>query len=155
MDEWEGFKGTKWQKNIDVEAFISDNYKEYVDDSSFLKGISKKTDKVWSKCKKLLAREAISGVLDVETFIMSGIDNFEPGYIDRPNEVIFGLQTDAPLKRIVNPYGGFRMVEKSLEAYGYHLDKELEQKFKEFRKTHNDGVFDAYTDEIKKIYGLE
>lgn len=150
MNEWEKFKGNKWKENIDVDDFIVSNYKEYKEDGKFLSGISKKTSKVWSKCKKLLAKEAISGVLDVETFIMSGIDNFEPGYIDRSNEVIVGLQTDEPLKRIVNPYGGFRMVEKSLEAYGYHLDKELETKFKEFRKTHNDGVFDAYTDDIKK-----
>ena len=150
MNEWVGFKGTKWQKDIDVQNFIESNYKEYLEDDSFLIGISKKTSKVWGKCKKLLAKEAISGVLDVETFIMSGIDNFEVGYIDRSNEVIVGLQTDAPLKRIVNPYGGYRMVKKSLDAYGFHLEKELEESFKEFRKTHNDGVFDAYTDEIKK-----
>jgi len=150
MIEWKDFKGTKWQKNIDVDSFIEDNYSEYTGDESFLKGISKSTSKVWKKCQKLLAKEAISGVLDVETYIMSGIDNFEPGYIDRANEVIVGLQTDEPLKRIVNPYGGYRMVKKSLEAYGFHLDKELELSFREFRKTHNDGVFDAYTDEIKK-----
>ena len=150
MNEWVGFKGSKWQKNVDVQNFIESNYKEYLDDDSFLTTISNKTSKVWNKCKKLLAKEAISGVLDVETFIMSGIDNFEPGYIDRSNEVIVGLQTDEPLKRIVNPYGGYRMVKKSLDAYGFHLDKELEQRFREFRKTHNDGVFDAYTDEIKK-----
>ena len=150
MIEWEEFKGSKWQKNIDVADFIENNYKEYLEDDKFLTGISKKTSKLWNKCKKLLAKEAISGVLDVETFIMSGIDNFEPGYIDRGNEVIVGLQTDEPLKRIVNPYGGYRMVKKSLEAYGFHLDKELEQNFKEFRKTHNDGVFDVYTEEIKK-----
>jgi len=150
MNEWVGFKGSKWQKNIDVQNFIESNYKEYIEDDSFLKSISYRTYKVWNKCKKLLAKEAISGVLDVETFIMSGIDNFEPGYIDRKNEVIVVLQTDEPLKRIVNPYGGYRMVKKSLEAYGYHLDKELEVRFREFRKTHNDGVFDAYTDDIKK-----
>ena len=150
MNEWNGFKGTKWKKSVDVEDFIISNYKEYTDDDSFLSGISKKTSKVWNKCKKLLTKEAISGVLDVETFIMSGIDNFEVGYIDRANEVIVGLQTDAPLKRIVNPYGGFGMVKKSLDAYGFHLEKELEESIKEFRKTHNEGVFDAYTDEIKK-----
>ena len=150
MIEWEGFKGTKWQKSIDVDNFIESNYKEYTGDESFLKGISKTTGKVWKKCKKLLAKEAISGVLDVETFTMSGIDNFEPGYIDRHNEVIVGLQTDEPLKRIVNPYGGLRMVKKSLEAYGFHLEKDLELSFKEFRKTHNDGVFDAYTSDIRK-----
>ena len=149
-ESWSGFKGSKWKKNIDVEDFIVNNYKEYKEDEKFLKGISKKTSKVWSKCKKLLAKESISGVLDVETFITSGIDNFEVGYIDRSNEVIVGLQTDEPLKRIINPYGGLRMVEKSLESYGYHMDKELEENFKEFRKTHNEAVFDAYTDEIKK-----
>ncbi len=150
MNEWEGFKGTKWQKSIDVSNFIECNYKEYTGNDTFLTGISKKTSKVWNKCKKLLSKEAISGVLDVETYIMSGIDNFNPGYIDRSNEVIVGLQTDEPLKRIVNPYGGFRMVKQSLEAYGFHLDKDLENKFIEFRKTHNDGVFDAYTPEIRR-----
>jgi len=150
MIEWDGFKGIKWQKNIDVDSFIEQNYKEYLGDDSFLMGPTKSTNKVWKKCKKLLAKESISGVLDVDTFTMSGIDNFEPGYIDRFNEVIVGLQTDEPLKRIVNPYGGLRMVKKSLEAYGFHLDKELELSFKDFRKTHNDGVFDAYTDDIKK-----
>ena len=150
MKEWEGFKGTKWQKNIDVDAFLEANYKEYLGDDSFLEESSEKTDKVWKKCKKLLAKEAISGVLDVETYIMSGIDNFDAGYIDRKNEVIVGLQTDEPLKRIVNPYGGLRMVKKSLEAYGFHLEKELELNLKEFSKTHNDGVFDAYTTDIRK-----
>ena len=150
MNEWEGFKGTKWQKSVDVSNFIECNYKEYTGNDTFLTGISKKTSKVWNKCKKLLSKEAISGVLDVETYIMSGIDNFNPGYIDRSNEVIVGLQTDEPLKRIVNPYGGFRMVKQSLEAYGFHLDKDLENKFIEFRKTHNDGVFDAYTPEIRR-----
>ena len=150
MKEWEGFKGSSWKSKVDVSEFIKANYKEYTGDDSFLTGISRRTDKVWGKCKKLLSKEKISGVLDVETFIFSGIDNFNPGYIDRSNEVIVGLQTDEPLKRIINPYGGFRMVSKSLEAYGYHLDHEFEDKFKEYRKTHNDGVFDAYTDEIKK-----
>ena len=150
MNEWEGFKGSKWKNNIDVTDFIDSNYKEYTEGEEFLTKVSKKTEKVWNKCRKLLDKEAISGVLDVETYIMSGIDNFEPGYIDKSNEVIVGLQTDEPLKRIVNPYGGFRMVTQSLEAYGYHLDSDLERNFKEFRKTHNDGVFDAYTDDIRK-----
>ncbi len=150
MTEWEDFKGEKWKTTINVSDFIKSNYTEYLDDESFLTGISRKTSKVWNKCTKLLKREAISGVLDVETFVMSGIDNFDPGYIDRHNEVIVGIQTDEPLQRIINPYGGYRMVEKSLEAYGYHVDKELETRFKEFRKTHNDGVFDAYTDDIRK-----
>ena len=149
-EEWNGFVAGKWQKTVDVEEFIKLNYHEYLGDETFLKGCSKKTNKVWSRCQKLLKKENISGVLDIETGIMSGIDNFEPGYIDRSNEVIFGLQTDEPLKRIVNPYGGMRMVNKALSAYGYRLDKDVEDKFNEYRKTHNDGVFDAYTREVRK-----
>ena len=94
MNEWEGFRGVKWQKNIDVANFIEMNYEEYLGDESFLTGVSNKTNKVWKKCESLLKKEAISGVLDVETDIIAGIDNFEPGYIDRKNEVILGLQTD-------------------------------------------------------------
>ena len=150
MNEWNGFKGIKWQKEIDVAGFIACNYKEYRGDKSFLKGVSSKTQKVWKKCESLLKKEAITGVLDVETDIIAGIDNFEPGYIDRKNEVIVGLQTDEPLKRIVNPYVGMRMVKKSLESYGYVLNKDIEIKFSEYRKTHNEGVFDAYTKDIRK-----
>ena len=147
---WDGFKGVKWQRNIDVANFIEMNYEEYTGDESFLVGKSSKTAKVWKKCESLLKKEAISGVLDVETDIIAGIDNFEPGYIDRKNEVIVGLQTDEALKRIINPYGGMRMVKKSLEEYGFRMDKDLHDKFVEFRKTHNDGVYDAYTKEIRK-----
>ena len=147
---WEGFKGVKWQRSIDVANFIEMNYDEYTGDETFLTGKSSKTAKVWKKCESLLKKEAISGVLDVETDIIAGIDNFEPGYIDRKNEVIVGLQTDEALKRIINPYGGMRMVKKSLEAYGFRMDKDLHDKFVEFRKTHNDGVFDAYTKDIRK-----
>ena len=158
MIEWDGFKGTKWQKSIDVDSFIEDNYSEYTGDESFLKGISKSTSKVWKKCQKLLAKESISGVLDVETYIMSGIDNFEPGYIDRSNEVIVGLQTDEPLKRIVNPYGGYRMVKKSLEAYGFHLEKELEllnidKAEKEWEKASQEHI--EYVKKLKQKYGKE
>ncbi len=150
MKEWEGFRGVKWQKNIDVANFIEMNYEEYLGDDSFLTGISNKTSKVWKKCENLLKKEAISGVLDVETDIIAGIDNFSTGYIDRKNEVIVGLQTDEPLKRIINPYGGLRMVKKSLEAYGFRMDKDIYLKFSEYRKTHNDGVFDVYTKDIRK-----
>ena len=150
MKAWEDFKGTKWKTRPDVEDFIVSNYTEYLGDESFLSGISKRTSKVWTRCQKLLEKEAITGVLDVETGIISGIDNFDPGYIDRRNEVIFGLQTDEPLKRIVNPYGGMRMVKSALDAYGYRLDKDIEEKFSEYRKTHNDGVFDAYTPAVRK-----
>lgn len=150
VDAWKGFKGDNWKNNIEVEDFIVNNYKEYRGDDSFLCGISKKTKKVWDKCEKLLAKEAKVGLLDVETDAVSGINTFKPGYIDRPNEVIFGLQTDKPLKRIVNLYGGTRMAEKALAAYGKRLNPEIEKHFCEYRKTHNDGVFDVYTSEIRK-----
>ena len=135
---------------INVELFIKENYTEYFGDESFLKGTTPKTDALLEKYRTLLKREKINGgVLDVETEAFAGINNFDPGYIDKENEVIVGLQTDAPLKRIINPYGGFRMVEKSLKAYNIEPNETLTKHFKEFRKTHNDGVFDAYTEEIK------
>ena len=150
MEAWKNFKGENWKNNIDVEDFILNNYKEYLGDESFLEGISDKTKVIIDKINQLTKEELKKGVLDVETKIISGIDNFESGYIDKDNEVIFGLQTDKPLKRIVNLYGGIRMAHTSLEAYGYKLDETIDKHFKEFRKSHNDGVFDAYTDEIKR-----
>ena len=150
MNAWNEFKGEKWKKEINVEDFILNNYTEYLGDESFLKGISKKTKKVLDKVNRLTKEELKKGILDVETNIISGIDNFKPGYIDKENEIIVGLQTDKPLKRIVNLYGGIRMAHTSLEAYGYKLDKEVDKHFKEYRKSHNDGVFDAYTEEIRR-----
>lgn len=147
---WRGFKGQKWKDEIDVSDFILANYHEYKGDDSFLAGISPKTAKVWARCEELLRQEAKKGLLDVETKAISGINTFKPGYIDRKNEVVFGLQTDKPLKRIVNLYGGSRMAEKALAAYNRKLDKKIEGHFVEYRKTHNDGVFDAYTSEIRK-----
>ena len=147
---WKGFKGGNWEEDIDVQDFIDTNYKEYKGDDSFLVNASPKTKKVWEKCEKLLAEEAKKGLLDVELNAVSGITSFAPGYIDKKNEVIVGLQTDKPLKRIVNLYGGTRMADKALEAYGKKLNPVIEKHFKEFRKTHNDGVFDAYTPEIRR-----
>lgn len=149
MDIWNNFKGTKWKESVDVSDFIINNYTEYKGDESFLVGSTSKTDKVWNRCKELIAEELKKGVLDVDTVNMSGIDSFAPGYIDKENEVIVGLQTDAPLKRMVNPYGGIRMVYNELDAYGYKLDPEVDKRFNEYRKTHNQGVFDAYTKEIR------
>ncbi len=150
-DAWKGFKGENWKESIDVASFIGDNYKEYRGDDSFLAGKSKKTAKVWAKCEKLLAKEREVGLLDVDLEHLSGIDNFPAGYIDRKNEVVVGLQTDAPLKRIVNPFGGIRMVENALSAYGKKLDDARAGLFKDMiRKTHNDGVFDAYTPDIRR-----
>jgi formate C-acetyltransferase len=147
--QWDGFKLGKWAENIDVRDFIQKNYTLYEGDKSFLSESSVKTDAVWNKAKELITEELKKGVLDVEVNKISGIDNFEPGYMDKDNEVIVGFQTDAPLKRIVNPFGGIRMVEQALEAYGYKLNEEVEKYFKAYRKTHNDGVFDAYTEEMK------
>ncbi len=142
--QWDGFRAGNWQREIDVRNFIQKNYTLYEGDDSFLAGATDRTKAVWEKCEALLLEELKKGILDVETDIVSGIDNFAPGYIDRENEVIVGLQTDAPLKRIVNLYGGMRMAKSSLEQYGYTLNPEIDRHFSEYRKTHNEGVFDAY-----------
>ena len=136
--------------SINVNKFIENNYTEYLGDSSFLQPITEKTQKLWDKCKDLLRKEQeAGGVLDIETEVFSGIDNFQPGYIDRDNELIVGLQTDAPLKRIINPYGGIRMVWQCLKEHGVETPHELDL-FHQFRKTHNEGVFDAYSEEVLK-----
>lgn len=142
---WRDFKGKLWKEEINVSDFIFANYKEYKGNDSFLEGISDKTKKVWNICSKLLKKEMEVGLLDVDLKHFSGINTFAPGYIDKHNEVIFGLQTDKPLKRIVNPYGGYRMVEKALKAYNKKFDANRFEDFKEFRKSHNDGVYDCYT----------
>ncbi len=149
-EEWKGFREGAWCNEINVSDFIKSNYKVYEGDESFLAPKSKKTKLVWDKCEELLKEELEKHVLDIDVDHMSGINAFEPGYIDKNNEVIVGLQTDKPLKRIVNPYGGMRMVYQELEAYGYKLNPQVDKYFNEFRKTHNQGVFDAYTPEIRK-----
>lgn len=147
---WKGFYGGEWQRSIDVRSFIQKNWTPYEGDGSFLTGPTRRTRAVWERCEDLLRQELRKGVLDVETHIVSGIDSFAPGYIDRENEVIVGLQTDAPLKRIVNLYGGTRMARSALEQYGYRLDPEIEDHFSQYRKTHNEGVFDAYPERTRK-----
>ena len=146
--DYSKLKGSKWKSKIDVRDFVVNNYSLYVGDETFLKPTSQKTKKVWNKCLNLLLKEAKLGVLDIETVTYSGINNYAPGYIDKSNEVIVGLQTNKPLKRIINPYGGYRLVESQLKTYNYKLDKKMENNFKEFRKTHNDGVFSAYTNQM-------
>lgn len=141
---WYDFKSGVWEKEINVRDFIQRNYTAYEGDDSFLEGTTEKTDKVWAKAHDLIVEEIKKGIIDVEVDTVSGIENFKPGYIDKDNEVIVGLQTDAPLKRIVNIYGGMRMATSALEQYGYKLNEDIEKHFKEYRKTHNDGVFDAY-----------
>ncbi len=146
---WKDFQDGVWMDEINVRNFIQKNYTLYDGDDSFLAGVSEKTAKVWEKCSALIVEEIKKGVIDVETDIISGIDNFAPGYIDKENEVVVGLQTDAPLKRIVNLYGGMRMAQSSLKQYGYTLNPDIETKFHEYRKTHNEGVFDAYPERVR------
>lgn len=141
---WEGFHTGEWRHLVNVRNFIQKNYTPYEGDECFLEGISKKTEKVWGKAHDLIVEEIQKGIIDVETKKVSGINNFAPGYLDKENEVIVGFQTDAPLKRIVNLYGGMRMATSALKEYGYELDPEIESHFKMYRKTHNEGVFDAY-----------
>ncbi len=141
---WNGFKTGEWRHLVNVRNFIQKNYTPYLGDEGFLSPISEKTSKVWEKAEALIKEEINKGIIDVEVNAVSGINNFAPGYIDRENEVIVGLQTDAPLKRIVNPFGGMRNATAALEQYGYHLNPEIEKHFKMYRKTHNEGVFDAY-----------
>ena len=141
---WQGFRTGEWRHLVNVRNFIQKNYTPYTGDAGFLAGISTKTAEVWKKAQALIIEEVQKGIIDVETHAVSGIDNFAPGYIDRDNEVIVGLQTDAPLKRIVNPFGGIRNATSALEQYGYRLDPEIERHFRLYRKTHNEGVFDAY-----------
>ena len=146
---WEGFHSGEWRHLVNVRNFIQKNYTPYTGDDTFLVGASEKTKKVWEKAHALIVEEIKKGVIDIDTTTVSGIDNFEPGYIDKENEVIVGLQTDAPLKRIVNPFGGLRTAKSALEQYGYKMDPVVEKHFKLYRKTHNDGVFDAYPTRIR------
>ncbi|MGM0379574.1 MAG: formate C-acetyltransferase [Bacillota bacterium] len=147
---WFDFNGEKWKKEINVRNFIINNFKSYLGDERFLKEKTKKTKKLWEKCEKLLKEENEKGLLGVELNAVSGIDNFKPGYIDKKNEVIYGLQTDRPLKRIINPFGGIRMVESSLKQNNIEVPKKLEAFTNEWVKTHNQGVFDAYTEKMRK-----
>ena len=146
---WRGFKTGEWRHVVNVRNFIQKNYTPYAGGDGFLEGTTEKTKKVWEKAHGLILEEVKKGIVDVDTTVVSGIDNFAPGYIDKDNEVIVGLQTDAPLKRIVNPFGGMRMAKSALEQYGYQLDPDVEKHFNLYRKTHNDGVFDAYPGRIR------
>ena len=147
-ESWAGFKGELWKKEINVRDFIQNNYTPYTGDDSFLKPSSEKTHKVWNKLTEMFKVEREKGVYDTETKLPQSITTYGPGYIDKDNEVVVGLQTDAPLKRGIFPKGGIRMVENSLEAYGYHLDPMTKEIFTKYRKTHNEGVFSAYTEEM-------
>jgi len=147
---WHTFTGGDWVQRVDVRDFIQRNYTPYTGDASFLVGASDRTQKLWAKVRDLMALEREKGVLDADTSTPSGITAHAPGYIDRDLEQIVGLQTDKPLKRAIMPFGGIRVVETSLKAYGYELDPRTKEIFTKYRKTHNDGVFDAYTPEMRR-----
>jgi len=149
-EEWNLFQDGIWTKEINVSDFILNNYKKYDGTEEFLVGTTDKTKSVWNKCTSLLKEELEKKVLDIDTEHMSAIDAFEAGYINEQDDVIVGLQTDAPLKRSVNPYGGIRMVYQELDAYGYKLNEHVDTYFNKYRKTHNQGVFDAYPTSVKK-----
>jgi len=146
---WRGFKGALWQKEINVRAFIQLNYEPYVGDDKFLAPATKRTQALWQKLQELFVEERKKGVLDISQ-IPSSITAHGPGYIDRESEIIVGLQTDAPLKRAIMPNGGLRMVVSALEAYGYEPDQQVVEVFSKYRKTHNEGVFDAYTADVRR-----
>ena len=149
MNEYYDFNGEKWKNKIDVKQFILDNYTEYTGDESFLKPISSKTKRLNDKYTEMSKIEIEKGIYDVDVKTVSGINEYKPGYLIKEDELIVGYQTDAPLKRIVNPFGGMRMVNSALEAYGYKLDDKVKEYFR-YRKTHNDAVFQAYTTSIRK-----
>lgn len=150
MNAYEGFKSGKWIDQIDVNDFILQNYSEYTGDESFLAGPTAATTQLWDSLSEMFKIEKERGIYDAETRIPSQIDSHDAGYINKDLETIVGLQTDKPLKRGIFPNGGLRMVKQSLKEYGYELDKQTELIFTKYRKTHNDGVFAAYTDSIRK-----
>ena len=151
FEQWNKFQPGDWQKEINVRDFIQNNYTPYEGDSSFLTGTTEKTKKLWDEVLELYKKEKESngGVLDIDTKTVSTVAAHDAGYIDKDLEEIVGLQTDAPLKRAIMPFGGIRIVEKSCEAYGRKVDPEVDKIFHTIRKTHNDGVFDAYTPDIR------
>ena len=149
-EQWQGFKGSKWQDEVDVRDFIQNNYKPYNGDESFLEGPTESTNTLWTELQKLQKEErAKGGVLDMETEVVSSLTAYGPGYLDKDLEKVVGLQTDKPLKRAFMPYGGIRMSEEACETYGYKPSEKLHEIFTKYHKTHNDAVFSAYTPEMR------
>ncbi|WP_295568576.1 formate C-acetyltransferase [uncultured Holdemanella sp.] len=149
-EQWQGFKGSKWQDEVDVRDFIQNNYKPYNGDESFLEGPTESTNTLWVELQKLQKEErAKGGVLDMETEVVSSLTAYGPGYLDKDLEKVVGLQTDKPLKRAFMPYGGIRMSEEACETYGYKPSEKLHEIFTKYHKTHNDAVFSAYTPEMR------
>ena len=150
MEQWQGFKGKKWQEEIDVRDFIQQNYTLYEGDDSFLAGPTQATKDLWAQVMDLNKQEReAGGVLDTDTSVVSTITSHGPGYLDKDKEQVVGFQTDKPFKRGLQPFGGIRMSEKAAESYGFHIDPEVSHIFTEYRKTHNQGVFDVYTPEMR------
>ena len=154
-EEWRGFSGTKWLDEVNMREFIQANYTGYDGNEDFLAGPTEATDKLWGRLKELQKEErAKGGVLDMETEVVSSATAYGPGYIDeslKNLEKVVGLQTDKPLKRAFMPYGGIKMAEQACTTYGYQPSEKLHEIFTKYCKTHNDGVFDAYTDEMKIV----
>ncbi|MTD38894.1 formate C-acetyltransferase [Erwinia sp. CPCC 100877] len=150
MEQWKGFKGDKWKKSVDTRDFIQENYTEYTGDDSFLEPIAPSTDKLWTKLQELFeVQHQQNGVYDMDNNIPATITSHEPGYLIKEEEKIVGLQTDVPLKQAFMPFGGINMANNSLSSNGYEVDPEMSKIFTEWRKTHNQGVFDAYTPEMR------
>lgn len=150
-NEWKNFKPGNWMESIDVRDFIQKNYTPYLGDSRFLSGASEKTKKLWNECLNLISLEAKKGgVLSVDPNTVSTLTAYKPAYIDKDLEVIYGLQTEKPLERGVNPFGGIRMAKQACQAYGYKLNPEIDHVFNDYSKTHNQGVFDVYTEDVRK-----
>ena len=154
FEQWAGFTGRNWQKSVDVRDFIQNNYTPYDGDESFLADPTEATNKLWGRLQELQKEErAKGGVLDMETEIVSGLTAYGPGYIDedmKELETVVGLQTDKPLKRAFMPVGGIKMAEQACTTYGYQPSEKLHEIFTKYHKTHNQGVFDIYTPEMKK-----
>ena len=150
FEQWDGFKPSKWQDEINVRDFIQQNYTVYEGDESFLSGATERTNHLMKRLNNLLQVEReYGGVLDIDTATVSSLTSYKPGYLDKEKELIVGLQTNRPLKRGVNPFGGIRMARNACEAYGYQMSEKIEEEFT-YRTTHNDGVFRVYTDEMRK-----
>ena len=147
----EGFKPGRWCETIDVRDFILSNYTPYYGDEGFLAEPTARSASLWCRGNDLIQEEGRYKTIKVDLERFSGSDNFPPGYIDQDNEIFVGLQTDEPLKRSMNPHGGFRMLNNSLDAYGLQMEPEREARVNEYRKTHNLGVVDAYTQEMRKV----
>src|SRR6188472_2750292 len=147
---WHGFEGGEWQDGVNVRDFIQRNYTPYLGDGEFLQGPTERTTALWNRLVAMFPAERERGIYDVDEHTPSTITSHAPGYIDKDKDLIVGLQTDAPLKRAIMPNGGYRMVASALKAYGIEADPHVAEAFTKYRKTHNEGVFDAYTADVRR-----